>query len=78
MSSNDTKGDTSSKYSKKSVKNGKMEGRNNKVKDPKSHGKDEVSSTAGSDLEMDSRILSALLTVCILYKSLYLCLVYIT
>ncbi|CAN6210434.1 unnamed protein product [Urochloa humidicola] len=62
MSSNDTKGDTSSKYSKKNVTNGKIEGRNNKVKDSKSHGENEVSSTAGSDLEMDSRILSALLT----------------
>ncbi|CAL5080949.1 unnamed protein product [Urochloa decumbens] len=62
MSSDDTKEDTSSKYSKKIVKNGKIEGRNNKVKDSKSHGNNEVSSTAGSDLEMDSRILSALLT----------------
>ncbi|CAN6162295.1 unnamed protein product [Urochloa humidicola] len=62
MSSNDTKGDTSSKHSKKNGKNGKIEGRNNKIKDSKSHGNNEVSSTAGSDLEMDSRILSALLT----------------
>lgn len=74
MSSNDTKGDTSSKHSKKNVKNGKIEGRNNKVKDSKSHGNNDVSSTAGSDLEMDSRILSALLTVCItLYGSLVSC-----
>jgi len=65
MSSNDTKGDTSSKYSKKNVENGKIEGGNNKGKDSKSHGNNEESSTAGSDLEMDSRILSALLTVCI-------------
>ena len=65
MSSNDTKGDTSRKYSKKNVENGKIEGGNNKGKDSKSHGNNEESSTAGSDLEMDSRILSALLTVCI-------------
>lgn len=78
MSSNDTKGDTRNKYSKKTVEKGKMEGGNNKVKDSKSHGNNEVSSTAGSDLEMDSRILSALLTVCItLCRSLYLCLIYI-
>jgi ribosome biogenesis protein MAK21 len=62
MSSNDTKGDTCSKYSKKNVENGKIEGGNNKGKDSKSHGNNEESSTAGSDLEMDSRILSALLT----------------
>ncbi|KAG2642792.1 hypothetical protein PVAP13_2KG215200 [Panicum virgatum] len=62
MSSNDTKGDTSRKYSKKNVENGKIEGGNNKGKDSKSHGNNEESSTAGSDLEMDSRILSALLT----------------
>ena len=64
MSSNDTKGDTCSN-SKKNVENGKIEGGNNKGKDSKSHGNNEESSTAGSDLEMDSRILSALLTVCI-------------
>lgn len=65
MSSGDTKGDTCSKDSKKKVENGKgkKEGRNNKM-DSKSHGNNEVTSTAGSDLEMDSRILSALLTVC--------------
>nr|CAB3456830.1 unnamed protein product [Digitaria exilis] len=62
MSSNDTKGDTRNKYSKETVEKGKMEGGNNKVKDSKSHGNNEVNSTAGSDLEMDSRILSALLT----------------
>lgn len=70
MSSSDTKGDTGSKFSKKNVENGKKVGGINKVKDSKSHGNNEVSSTAGSDLEMDSRILSALLTVCItLYRS---------
>ncbi|OEL15322.1 CCAAT/enhancer-binding protein zeta [Dichanthelium oligosanthes] len=62
MSSSDTKGETGNKYSKKNVENGKIEGGNNKVKDSKSHGNNKVSSTAGSDLEMDSRILSALLT----------------
>ncbi|TKW32699.1 hypothetical protein SEVIR_2G184700v4 [Setaria viridis] len=62
MSSSDTKGDTGSKYSKKNVEKGKKEGGINKVKDSKSHENNEVSSTAGSDLEMDSRILSALLT----------------
>lgn len=76
MSSNDTKGDTRNKYSKKTVENGKMEGGNNKVKDSKSHGNNEVSSTAGSDLEMDSRILSALLTVCIHSAYHFICLIY--
>jgi len=61
MSSNDTKGDTCSN-SKKNVENGKIVGENNKGKDSKSHGNNEESSTTGSDLEMDSRILSALLT----------------
>jgi hypothetical protein len=64
MSSGDTKGDTYSKDSKKKVENGKIEGGNNKMKDSRSHGNNEVGSTAGSDLELDSRILSALLTVC--------------
>lgn len=64
MSSGDTKGDTYSKGSKKKVENGKIEGGNNKMKDSKPHGNNEVGSTAGSDLELDSRILSALLTVC--------------
>jgi len=61
MSSNDTKGDTCSN-SKKNVENGKIVGESNKGKDSKSHGNNEESSTTGSDLEMDSRILSALLT----------------
>jgi hypothetical protein len=61
MSSGDTKGDTYSKDSKKKV--GKIEGGNNKM-DSRSKGNNEVGSTAGSDLELDSRILSALLTVC--------------
>ncbi|WVZ66608.1 hypothetical protein U9M48_015800 [Paspalum notatum var. saurae] len=59
MSSDDTKGDTRSKYRKKNGENGKID---SKVKDSKSHGNNEVSATAGSELEMDSRILSALLT----------------
>ncbi|XP_066397430.1 protein SLOW WALKER 2-like isoform X2 [Miscanthus floridulus] len=62
MSSGDTKGDTYIKDSKKKVENGKIEGGNNKMKDSRSHGNGEVGSTAGSDLELDSRILSALLT----------------
>jgi len=65
MSSGDTKGDTYSKDSKKKVENGKIEGGNNKInkiKDSRSHGNKEVGSTAGSDLELDSRLLSALLT----------------
>lgn len=76
MSSGDTKGDTRSKYSKKNGENGKIECGNNKVKDSQSKGNNEVGSTAGSDLEMDSRILSALLTVCVTRcRSLYLFLV---
>lgn len=59
MSSGDIKGDTYSKDSKKKV--GKTEGGNNKM-DSRSKGNNEVGSTAGSDLELDSRILSALLT----------------
>lgn len=62
MSSGDAKGDKSSKYRKKNVENGKIEGENSKVKDSKSNGDNEVGAKTGSELEMDSRILSALLT----------------
>lgn len=67
MSSADTKGDRCSKHRKKHVENGKLEGGNSKSKEAKSHGNNEVGATAGSELEMDSRILSALLTVCITF-----------
>ncbi|KAJ1291760.1 hypothetical protein BS78_02G341000 [Paspalum vaginatum] len=59
MSSGDTKGETCSKYRKKNGENGRID---SKVKDSKSQGNNEVGATAGSELEMDSRILSALLT----------------
>ncbi|XP_062179320.1 protein SLOW WALKER 2 [Phragmites australis] len=58
----DTKGDTYSKHGKKNGENGKTKGKKNKVNDSNPHGNHEVDPTAGSDLEMDSRILSALLT----------------
>ncbi|CAM0945405.1 unnamed protein product [Alopecurus aequalis] len=55
----DTKGD---KHGKKKDENGKSKGRKDKVNDSNSHGNHEVDTPAGSDLEMDSRLLSALLT----------------
>ncbi|TVU19278.1 hypothetical protein EJB05_35417 [Eragrostis curvula] len=61
-SSSVTKGDTNSKHGKKSGENGKTKGRKNKVNDSNPQGNHEVDPSAGSDLEMDSRILSALLT----------------
>jgi hypothetical protein len=67
-----TKEDKYSKHGKKSGENGKTKGRKNKVNDSKPDRNHEVDLTAGSDLEMDSRILSALLTVCGFCRSLYL------
>jgi hypothetical protein len=67
-----TKEDKYGKHGKKSGENGKTKGRKNKVNDSKPDGNHEVDLTAGSDLEMDSRILSALLTVCGFCRSLYL------
>lgn len=58
----DTKGDKQSKHGKKKDENGKTKGRKDKVNDSNSHGNHEVDPPAGSDLEMDSRLLSALLT----------------
>lgn len=61
-SSRDTKGYKHSKHGKKTVENGKAKGRKDKVNDSISHGNHEVDPSARSDIEMDSRILSALLT----------------
>uniref|UniRef100_A0ACD5Z4G6 Uncharacterized protein n=1 Tax=Avena sativa TaxID=4498 RepID=A0ACD5Z4G6_AVESA len=58
----DTKGDKQSKHGKKKDENGKTKGRKDRVNDSNSHGNHEVDPPAGSDLEMDSRLLSALLT----------------
>lgn len=62
--SRDTKGDKHSKHGKKTAENGKTKGRNDIVNDS-FHGNHEVDPSARSDIEMDSRILSALLTVCL-------------
>ena len=59
----DTKGDKQSKHGKKKDENGKSNGRKDKVNDSNSHGNHEGDPPAGSDLEMDSRLLSALLNV---------------
>ena len=61
----DTKGDKQSKHGKKKDENRKSKGRKDKINDSNSHGNHEVDPPAGSDLEMDSRLLSALLTVCL-------------
>ncbi|XP_047082099.1 protein SLOW WALKER 2-like [Lolium rigidum] len=58
----DTKGEKQSKHGKKKDENGKTKGRKDKVNDSNSHESHEVNVPAGSDLEMDSRLLSALLT----------------
>lgn len=61
----DSKGEKQSKHGKKKVENGKTKGREDKVNDSNSHGNHEMDPPAGTDLEMDSRLLSALLSVCL-------------
>ncbi|KAF7089834.1 hypothetical protein CFC21_092703 [Triticum aestivum] len=56
------KGEKQSKHGKKKVENGKTKGREDKVNDSNSHGNHEMDPPAGTDLEMDSRLLSALLS----------------
>ncbi|XP_020198114.1 protein SLOW WALKER 2 [Aegilops tauschii subsp. strangulata] len=58
----DSKGEKQSKHGKKKVENGKTKGREDKVNDSNSHGNHEMDPPAGTDLEMDSRLLSALLS----------------
>lgn len=58
----DSKGDKQSRHGKKNDENGKTKGRKDKVNDSNSHGNHEMGPPAGTDLEMDSRLLSALLT----------------
>ncbi|KAL6894019.1 hypothetical protein ACP4OV_008117 [Aristida adscensionis] len=58
----DNKGDTNSKHGKKKGENEKPKGRKNKVNDSNPHGNHDMDPAARSDFEMDSRILSALLT----------------
>ncbi|KAL6644210.1 hypothetical protein ACP70R_015818 [Stipagrostis hirtigluma subsp. patula] len=58
----DTKGDSHSKHGKKVGENGKQKGKKDKVNDSNPRGNHDTDPTTGSDLEMDSRILSALLT----------------
>ncbi|KQK00173.1 CCAAT/enhancer-binding protein zeta [Brachypodium distachyon] len=58
----DTKGDKHSKRGKKNEENGKGKGRKDNINVSNLHGNHEADPLAGSDLEMDSRLLSALLT----------------
>ncbi|KAM3241993.1 hypothetical protein ACQJBY_054610 [Aegilops geniculata] len=58
----DSKGEKQSKHGKKKVENGKTKGREDKVNESNSHGNHEMDPPAGTDLEMDSRLLSALLS----------------
>lgn len=58
----DSKGEKQSKHGKKKDGNGKAKGREDKVNDSNSHGNHEMDPPAGTDLEMDSRLLSALLS----------------
>ncbi|XBI47006.1 hypothetical protein VPH35_111084 [Triticum aestivum] len=58
----DGKGEKQSKHGKKKDENGKTKGREDKVNDSNSHGNHEMDPPAGTDLEMDSRLLSALLS----------------
>ncbi|KAM3226883.1 hypothetical protein ACQJBY_059073 [Aegilops geniculata] len=58
----DSKGEKQGKHGKKKVENGKTKGREDKVNDSNLHGNHEMDPPAGTDLEMDSRLLSALLS----------------